>query len=55
MSKMDSALQPKPGRPGPWRIVGLLVLFAVLGLSFLGYLSPDMRVQWANFVALCGF
>ena len=55
MSKMDSPVLPKSARRGPWQIVGLIALFAVLGLSFLGYLTPDMRVQWANFVALCGF
>lgn len=55
MSKADPSLQLHRGISRPWRIAGLLLLFAVLGLSFLGYLTPDMRVQWANFVALCGF
>lgn len=55
MSNTDSSLQPKPGGLQPWRVAGLLALFAVLGLSFLGYLTPDMRVQWATFTALCGF
>lgn len=37
------------------RVVGALVLAAVLGLSFLGYLTPDMRIQWENFMSMCGF
>ncbi|MGB6104331.1 MAG: hypothetical protein WBF88_10865 [Pusillimonas sp.] len=28
---------------------------AVMGLSFAGHLSPEVRLQWANFSALCGF
>lgn len=44
-----------PHRGGRWRFVRLLALFVVLGLAFIGYLTPDMQVQWANFVALCGF
>jgi hypothetical protein len=42
-------------KPTVLRIAGLLALFTVLGLAFVGCLTPDMRVQWANFVALCGF
>ena len=37
------------------RAIGGVALAIVLGLAFLGYLTPDMRVQWANFMALCGF
>lgn len=56
MSKADSSsVQPYPGLSRPWRIAAALLLFAVLGLSFLGYLTPDMRVEWENLVALCGF
>ncbi|AEC22001.1 hypothetical protein PT7_3461 [Pusillimonas sp. T7-7] len=40
---------------GPWRYVGFIALLAVMGLAFAGYLSPEMRLQWANFAALCGF
>jgi hypothetical protein len=37
------------------RVAGGLALAAVLALSFIGYLTPDMQVQWANFMSLCGF
>jgi hypothetical protein len=37
------------------RLVGALVLAVVLGLSFLGYLTPNMRIQWENFMSMCGF
>jgi hypothetical protein len=40
--------------PRAWRLAGWLALTVVLTLSFIGYLTPDMRVQWANFMALCG-
>ncbi|MFW7342136.1 hypothetical protein V0R37_11380 [Pollutimonas sp. H1-120] len=45
---------PLPKR-GPWRYAGFAALLVVMGLAFAGYLSPEMRVQWANFAALCGF
>jgi hypothetical protein len=35
--------------------VGFFVVLVVMGLAFAGYLSPGMRVQWATFMALCGF
>lgn len=38
-----------------WRIAGLLALAAVLALAFAGHLSPDMKLQWENLMALCGF
>jgi len=38
-----------------WRAAGLLALAAVLGLAFLGHLSPAMKLQWENLMALCGF
>lgn len=37
------------------RVAPPLLLALVLGLSFLGWLSPDMKLQWENFMALCGF
>lgn len=37
------------------RVAGGVALAAVLALSFIGYLTPDMQVQWANFMSLCGF
>ncbi|AKQ59403.1 hypothetical protein [Bordetella hinzii] len=43
----------KPRRWPRW-LAGLL-LAAVLGLGFAGYLSPQMRVNWENVAALCGF
>ena len=43
---------PKKGR---WRYAGIAALLAVMALAFAGYLSPEMRLQWANFAALCGF
>lgn len=50
----ETAQAPLPKR-GPWRYAGIAILLVVMGLAFAGYLSPEMRVQWANFVALCGF
>jgi len=45
-----------PRRPGRLRrAAGLLVLAAVTGLAFLGHLSPEMKLQWENLMALCGF
>lgn len=38
-----------------WRIAGLLALATVLALAFVGHLSPDMKLQWENLMALCGF
>lgn len=40
---------------GASRLIGRIVLFAVLALAFVGYLTPDMRIQWANLMTLCGF
>ena len=37
------------------RLAGLVALFAVLAIAFVGYLSPDMQLQWENLMALCGF
>ncbi|MCC2597101.1 hypothetical protein LKR43_12190 [Pusillimonas sp. MFBS29] len=42
-------------KKGPWHYVGITVLLAVMALAFAGYLSPEMRLQWANLAALCGF
>ncbi|WP_202411771.1 hypothetical protein [Paracandidimonas lactea] len=50
---MTPSAQPLHRRS--WRLAGGIALALVLALAFLGYLTPDMRVQWANFVALCGF
>ena len=49
---------PAPHTPS-WRrglrVAGLVLLAAVLGVAFLGHLSPDMQLQWENLMALCGF
>jgi hypothetical protein len=45
---------PLPKR-GPWSYAGILAVLAVMALAFGGYLTPEMRVQWSNFMALCGF
>ncbi|MFC3340157.1 hypothetical protein [Paracandidimonas soli] len=37
------------------RTAGWVLLAAVLALSFAGYLSTDLRLQWENIAALCGF
>lgn len=38
-----------------WRVSGLIALAAVLALAFVGHLTPDMKLQWENLMALCGF
>lgn len=37
------------------RLAGLAALFIVLAVAFMGHLSPDMKLQWENLMALCGF
>ena len=37
------------------RAAGWMLLAAALALSFAGYLSTDLRLQWENIAALCGF
>ena len=37
------------------RVSGMILLAVVLGVAFLGHLSPDMQLQWENLMALCGF
>lgn len=51
---VDSSPLPARRR-GAGKLIGRLILLAVLGLAFLGYLTPDMRIQWANLMTLCGF
>ncbi|MFT0851189.1 hypothetical protein VRY85_10445 [Achromobacter sp. F4_2707] len=47
---------PPAHRPGRvWRVARVLILLAVLGLAFVGHLSPAMKLQWENLMALCGF
>ncbi|CAJ48522.1 hypothetical protein BAV0911A, partial [Bordetella avium 197N] len=43
-------------KPRRWlRYLGGLALAAVLLLGFVGYLSPDMRLNWESVAAMCGF
>ena len=35
------------------RYGGALVVLAIVALAFAGYSLPDLKLQWANFVALC--
>ena len=44
-----------PRSPRIWRGIGLLAVATVMGLAFLGHLSPDLQLQWENHMALCGF
>ena len=59
MSTHDTHSHSNPEAPlpkrGPWGYAGILAVLAVMALAFIGYLSPGMRVQWVNFMALCGF
>ncbi len=56
MSRLPSSTHKKNSRRATWgRAAGLLLLAVVLALAFMGHLTLAMRVQWANFVSLCGF
>lgn len=50
-----SSIPDKPRRFPLARVAWLTLLALVLTLAFIGYLTPAMRVQWANFVSMCGF
>lgn len=57
---MDNSGSPLPPqkrarRFRPAQVAGLVLLAAVLALAFVGHLTPDMKVQWANFMSMCGF
>ena len=55
----ESAHQHQTGHTSPakspWRFAGKAAVLVVMGLAFAGYLSPEMRLQWANLASLCGF
>ena len=38
-----------------FRWIGAAALAAVMALAFVGHLSADMKLQWENLMALCGF
>jgi hypothetical protein len=37
------------------KLFGGGVLIIVLGIGFLGYLSPSMRINWETIATMCGF
>lgn len=56
MSESSLTNAATPQRRGRFRRVGgLIALAAVLALAFVGHLTPDMKLQWENLMALCGF
>lgn len=52
-SRSDNQTPPRLG--AATRVVVLAAIAVVLGVAFMGYLSPDMKLQWENLMALCGF
>ncbi|CAM4376738.1 Phage protein [Bordetella tumbae] len=38
-----------------WRALGGIALVAVLALGFLGYMRPDLQLNWETLAAMCGF
>ena len=51
----DTQAEHPVRRSGAATLIGRVVLIAVLGLAFVGYTTPGMRIQWANLMTLCGF
>ena len=41
--------------PRLWRWLGGFALVGVLSFAFFGHLSAEMKLQWENMMALCGF
>jgi quinol-cytochrome oxidoreductase complex cytochrome b subunit len=38
-----------------WRVLGGVLLVAVLALGFIGYSQPDLQLNWESLAAMCGF
>ncbi len=55
MPSSASPTHPNRKRSRVWRVAGVVALAAVLGLAFAGHLSAEMKLQWENLMALCGF
>lgn len=51
----DTQAEHPVRRSGAATLIGRLALIVVLGLAFIGYTTPGMRIQWANLMTLCGF
>jgi Ni,Fe-hydrogenase I cytochrome b subunit len=55
-SVVEQASQPHPLQFSKRvRLVGWVVLVAVMALGFLGYLMPSVRVNWQTIASMCGF
>ena len=37
------------------KLFGAAALLLVLGIGFLGYLTPGMRINWETIATMCGF
>ena len=37
------------------KLLGGGALIIVLGIGFLGYLTPSMRINWETIATMCGF
>jgi hypothetical protein len=37
------------------KLLGGGVLVVVMGIGFLGYLTPSMRINWETIATMCGF
>lgn len=58
MTEPSPLQHPGPRRPRlrPLRrAAGFVALALIMALAFLGHQSPEMKLQWENLMALCGF
>ncbi len=56
MSEVSEQPTESPRRHGRLaRAGGLFAVAAIMAAAFVGYLSPDMQLQWESLMALCGF